>query len=395
MPSTRDRDPALVVYITTVPLSALTLLRGQLGYLREHGFDVVVVSSPGEELSTLAELEGVRVFSVSMRRDISPVRDLISLFRLFRLLCRLQPTVVNASTPKASLLGTLAAWMARVPVRIYTLRGLRLETVTGLKKQVLRLAERATAAAATHVVCVSEGLRRVCVDLGLAPESKTLVLGAGSSNGVDAERFSPPGDGTERSLKLRGELGIPEDAPVIGFVGRLARDKGVPELFDAFQTLSECFPKTRLILLGRHEDEDPIPPSYRRRLGSHPRVALVGFALDTAPFFHLMDLLALPSYREGFPNVVLEAAVAGVPTVGFRSTGVTDAVVDGQTGLLVSPGDGDALAKACTRLLENEAHRTELGAAARQRALKDFSSERIWEKWSQLYRSESTVCDSK
>lgn len=383
-----NNEKPRIVYITTVPLSALTLLRGQLGYLREHGFEVLVVCSPGKELGALMRSEGVRAFTVPMRRDISPVRDAVALWKLFRLLRTLKPDIVNASTPKASLLGTLAAKLARVPVRVYTLRGLRLETVMGPKRLILGLAERATAAGADRVVCVSEGLRRVCVEFGLSPAKKTLVLGKGSSNGVDAGRFLTTDEVLERSRKLRGRLGIPEGVPVIGFVGRLSRDKGIVELLDAHETVLKSFPQTRLLLLGSFEEEDPIPASYRRRLEEHPRVIQASFTQDTAPYYHLMDVLALPSYREGFPNVVLEAAMAGVPTVGFRTTGVVDAVVDGVTGILAHRGDAGALAGSCVRLLKDAVLRKKLGEAARERALRDFSSERVWGEWLNLYERE-------
>lgn len=388
-----SRHRVRIVYVSTVPLSARTLLRGQLRYLRERGFDVILVCSPGEGLEAFARSEGVRSFTVPMRRDISPLRDVISLWRLFRLLRRLRPDIVNASTPKASLLGTLAAWLARVPVRVYTLRGLRLETVTGFKRLVLRLAERTTSACAGRVVCVSESLRRVCVEMGLAPADKTLVLGAGSSNGVDVGRFLTTDEHVERARALRERLGIPEGAPVIGFVGRLAQDKGVVELYDAYETVLDRSKDARLLLLGGFENEDPIPLSYRRRMESHPQVILVGFAADTAPYYHLIDVLALPSFREGFPNVVLEAATAGVTTVGFQTTGMTDAVVDGKTGILVPPGDAAALAKAIAGLLNEDTWREELGEAARDRVLRDFSSERVWGEWRTLYHRELAVRD--
>lgn len=380
-----------IVYVTTVPLSARTLLRGQLRYLRERGFDVILVCSPGEGLEAFVRSEGVRHFTVPMRRDISPLRDLASLWRLFRLLRELKPDIVNASTPKASLLGTLAAWLARVPVRVYTLRGLRLETVTGPKRHLLALTERLTAACASRIVCVSDSLRRVCVEMNLVSEAKSLVLGKGSSNGIDTERFMATDAMLEESRELRIRLGLVEDTPVIGFVGRLTRDKGIVDLFDAYEEILRGFPDTRLLLLGGFEAEDPIPPSYRRRLESHPQVILAGFVSNTAPFYHLMDLLVFPSYREGLPNVVLEAAMAGVPTVGFRATGTTDAVVDGVTGELVTPGDGHALAESIAGLLGDPASREKLGEAARDRARRDFASERVWSEWLEFYERELIV----
>ena len=382
-----SRKPKLV-YIVTVPLSAHALLRGQLRYMREHGLEVVVITSPGEELEMVAAAEGIEVLKVPMQREINPLRDLVSLWRLFETLRKLKPDLVNAGTPKAGLLGMLAAKMARVPVRVYTLWGLRLETLKGTKRLITGLTERLASACANRVVSVSESLRQVYADRGLVPASKLVVLGEGSINGVEAERFLPTDESLRHSEALRRRLGIPEDAPVVGFVGRRTRDKGIMELLDASEEVLTVFPETRFLLLGWLEEGDPIPSSYARKLENHPRMVWPGVMPDTAPYYHLMDVLAFPSRREGFPNAPLEAGVAGVPVAGFAVTGTVDVVVDGITGLLVPRGDSGALAKVLIRLLDDEALRTRMGTAARERVLKNFSNEKVWEGWLRFYREE-------
>jgi len=377
-----------IAYVVTVPLSARVLLRGQLRYMREHGLEVGVISGPGEELEAVAESEGVAVLEVPMRRQISPLYDLVSLWRLFRTLREFEPDIVNAGTTKAGLLGMICAKMARVPTRVYTLRGLRLETLDGLKRLITSLSEVLASACATRVVSVSESLRRAFVSRRLAPASKVVVLGKGSSNGVDAERFLPTEENLRRAWALRERLEIPEGVPVVGFVGRFVRDKGIIELLSVSEEVLKAFPETRFLLLGRLEEWSLVPATYAKKLEDHPRLVRAGFVSDTAPYYHLMSVLAFPSHREGFPNAPLEAASAGVPVAGFAVTGTVDAVVDGETGLLVPRGDTGALAKALIRLLGDEALRASMGVVARERVLKDFSNEKVWEGWLRFYKEE-------
>ena len=376
---------ARLLFAVTVPETAYAFLRGQLGYLRRRGYEVSVVSSPGPLLDELAGREEVRTFAVPMAREISPVADLRALRAMTAVIRQVQPEIMNASTPKAGLIGMLAARYCRVPARIYQLRGLRLETTTGAKRLLLASTERLAAAGAHTVVCNSHSLREQYAALGLAPAAKLTVLGAGSSNGVIAERFLPSPQLLAEAAALRSRLALDPDSRVIGFVGRLTRDKGIVELADAFVRLAAERPDLRLLLVGAWEAGDPVPAATRAIIESHPAVRLAGFVKEPAAYYHLMQILAFPSYREGFPNVPLEAAVAGVPAVGFQATGVVDAVRHGETGLLSAVGDTAALEASLRRLLDDEILRLELGRQAHEWVMANFRPETIWRHWADFY----------
>ena len=378
---------ARLALVVTSGMTARLLLRGQPAFLQRMGFDVQVICSPGEDLESVRRQEGVEVLGVAMSRTIRPLQDLLALGQIFRHLRRLRPDIVNAGTPKAGLLGILAARLAGVPVRIYTLRGLRLETTHGWRRRLLTAAERLAAASAHRIVCVSESLRRRYLDLGLAPEAKTVVLGAGSSNGVDCERFHPDAAQGPAAAELRKRLGIPGGAPVIGFVGRLTRDKGIEDLGWIFSTriapyLDDC----RLLMVGDFEPGDPVANDVRRELTRHPRIVLTGQVEDSAPYYGLMHVLAFPSYREGFPNVPLEAAASGLPVAAYAATGTVDAVAHGTTGTLISVGDRSALAEALRHYLEDVGLRRRHGEAGRRRVEGHFDRKLVWHSWIEEYR---------
>ena len=374
-----------VVHMVTAPPTTRLML-GQLRALREAGFEVIVMSAPGQELDLVAAQEGVRRVAAPMEREMAPWRDVRSLGRLWRLMRRLRPTLVNAGTAKAGLLGGLAAWLAGVPCRVYTLHGLRLETTTGLKRRLLIQAEKLSCRCAHRVVCVSESVQARALELGLTRREKTVLLGAGSFNGIDAARFAPTPERVEAAAAMRADLGMARDAPVVGFVGRLTRDKGLPELVEAYVTLRERFPAARLLLIGRFETGDPVPEDTRRFIESDPGVIHVGYVSDPSGYYHVMDVFALPTYREGFPTVALEAAAAGKAVVTTRATGAVDAVVDGVTGLVVPVGDAAALAEALAEVLEDRALAARMGRAARDRAERDFRQDRLWAELADLYR---------
>ena len=360
----RAAPPSIVVGVTH-PQTCL-VLTGRLRTLREAGFRVTLVGSPGELLDRTAASEGVEAIPIPIERKIAPFADIVSLVRLWWLLRALKPDIVEFSTPKAGLLGTLAAMLCGVPRRIYVLRGLKLETASGLKRLVLIAAERLAIACAHRVLCNSDSLRSEAYALRLAPARSLQMLGEGSSNGVDIERFSPG------ASRVRAELGLPLDAFVVGFVGRLTRDKGLPELVSAFDAILRAEPKAHLLLVGWYDaSEDALAQAIRTRIENHPHMHFTGFVEDTSTYYRAMDVMVLPTWREGFPNVVLEAAATGIPVITTLCTGARDSVVPGVTGLLIPPGSPEAISEAALKLRDPELRRR-MGRAARVWVLEHY-----------------------
>jgi glycosyltransferase involved in cell wall biosynthesis len=372
--------PHIVVGITSS--QTCLNLTGRLSALREAGFRVTVTSSPGALLDRTAQQQGAEAVAVPIKRTIAPWADLVSLVRLWWLLTVRQPDLTEFSTPKAGLLGSIAALMAGVPRRVYMLRGLKLESANGLKRKILLITEKIAARCSQVVLCNSESMRSEALALGIAPPSKLKVLGDGSTNGVDLVRFSPgPSD-------VRTRLGIASGSPVVGFVGRLTEDKGVPELIEAFDTILKRVPDAHLLLVGWFDAaEDALDGAVRKRIENHPRIHCTGYAADTVPYYRAMDLMVLPTWREGFPNAVLEAAATELPVVTTLCTGSRDSVVPEVTGLLIPPGHPEAISEAVLKLLLDEKLRHRMGAAARRWVLEHYTNDRVLGLLTSYYKS--------
>lgn len=392
-PLARGQDSSVIsisgpklLYCVTVPMSAATLLRGQMAYFVERGWAVHLACAPGAELSAVAAREGVVVHEIPMCREVSVLRDMRSLCAMLSLIRSIQPDVVNAGTPKAGLIGMISAYLLRVKGRVYVMRGLRLEGAKGIKRAVLAMTERISCSCASVVICVSHSLRSEAVASGVVAERKAHVIGAGSSNGVDCARFTVDTCTSDLVQSMRTELDLPEGTPTVGFVGRLTRDKGAVELLEAFDHLYSEDHSRRLLIVGEVERQDALPSQTMRMLQRHEGIIRVGLVDETAPYYQLMCVLCLPTHREGFPNAPLEAAASGIPTVTTTATGARDAVVDGETGLVVSPGDSEELTVALRLMLENPDRARSMGESARRRVVEEFAQARIWTGLEAIYR---------
>lgn len=374
-----------LVLIATSPLF-LGFLRGYVRMLKERGFDVYIICSPGELLQRFTHTEQVTGYGVQMPRRITPWQDMLALVHLCLILRRIRPHIVHAHTPKGGLLGTIASTVCRVPVRIYHIRGLPHLSATGFKRAILQWTERVSCTLAHKVLCVSHSIRQVVIEERICPAHKIEVPASGSGQGVDAEgRFNPARFTDEEKKALRERLGIPGDAIVVGYVGRLVRDKGITELAQAWNALREKHHNLHLLLVGDYEPQDPVPHEIKEQFRSDPRVHLTGWVSDASVYYPLMHLLVLPSYREGFPNTPLEASAMCLPVVATRIPGCVDAVVDGVTGTLVPPRDARALTEAIERYILQPDLRIQHGTAGRQRVLAEFRPEVIWQALYEQY----------
>jgi glycosyltransferase involved in cell wall biosynthesis len=375
-------EPRQVLHVVTVPMT-LEFMAGQAAFMRERNVSLSFVSSAGREQQAFAEREKVHVHSVEMSRRITPLRDLLSIVRLLRVIRRTRPAIVHAHTPKAGLVAMVASRLGGVPVRIYQLHGLAYETATGLSRGLQMTAERLACSLATRVLSVSNSVReRVALD-GVCDQRKVTVIANGSIGGIDAELAFNPDRMPAAGHRLRASLGIPASTLVIGFVGRLARDKGIETLWQAWLRLRAEVPLAHLLVVGPADfarRDQSVPGEVMIGLECDPRVHVVGaIPREGLPeYYAAMDVLCLPTYREGFPVTVLEAGAMGLPCVATRVTGCIDAVIAGTTGQLVTPGDADALYAALLAYAKDAGLRSSHGIAARARVRSQFNPQQVW-----------------
>lgn len=373
--------PKTIVHITTIPESLYVFFDGQFMYLQNSGFNVIAISSPGKWLDTFSKREQVQVFGLELTRKITPFKDILTIYRLCRLLHRLKPDIVHAHTPKGGLLGTVAAWLVRVPIRIYQIHGLPFMTASGLKKTILTATEIVACALANRVLCVSNSLMNFVVARNICAPQKIKTLVNGTINGINSKsKFNPDSFSAQQKSDIKAGYNLSPDSLVIGFVGRIVRDKGIIELCTAWKTLRDEFPNVELLLVGPFEKSTyPLPGDIMEFLQNDDRIHVTGMLLDTVPAYAVMDILVLPTHREGFGLAAIEASAMNIPVVATNIPGCVDAVSDGVTGTLVPPYDTEDLCTALRNYLLSPQLRHAHGTAGRKRALTEFSQEKMWE----------------
>ena len=370
-----------IIRISTIPGSLETLLKGQLKMLSEY-YEVVAVSSPGERMKVLEAREGVRTVSVPMERRISLVKDFISLLRLIVLFAKERPDIVHSITPKAGLLSMLAAWITRVPARMHTFTGLVFPTATGKMQKLLIAMDRLTCFCATHINPEGEGVKRDLVNYNIT--SKPLhIIANGNVNGIDLGYFDRTPEVMEKACSYKKEGTF-----TFCFVGRMVRDKGINELVHSFLRLYQKDERVRLLLVGSFEKElDPVLPEVEEHILHHPGICYMGYQNDVRPFLVASDALVFPSYREGFPNVVIQAGAMGLPAIVTDINGCNEIVLPDLNGVIIPSKDEQALYESMKYFASHPVEVEKMAANARPLIASRYEQRIVWNALLDEYKS--------
>ena len=364
-----------IIRTATVAMSLNILLKGQLRYLNQF-FDVLAVSGYDADLETVKNREGISIVSVAMKRSIAPFQDLISLYRLYKLFKKERPTIVHSITPKAGLLSMVAAKYANVPVRIHTFTGLVFPAKKGLFQKILILMDKVLCWHATHIIPEGAGVKQDLLDYKIT-KKPLEVIANGNVNGIDTTFFNSNTISEQQQQNLRNELGIDSSDFVFVFIGRLVADKGINELVRAFLSLE--IPNCKLLLVGPYETEDPLQPETLKAIQQNDSILSVGFQHDVRPYLVISDCMVFPSYREGFPNVVMQAGAMGLPSIVTDINGSNEIIIEGFNGTIVPSKNVTALLRAMIRIKEDETWRNQLQSNARSSIISRYEQELVWE----------------
>ncbi|KIA82883.1 glycosyl transferase family 1 [Kaistella solincola] len=371
--------------LTTVPISLDKLLGKQLSFMSQY-YEVTAISADAPELARVANKYGVKHHHIEMTRQISPLRDVKALWQFYRYCKAEKPFIVHSHTPKAGIVGMLGAKLAGVPNRLHTVAGLPLMEATGVKRTVLNFVEKLTYACATKVYPNSQGLYEFILKEKFAEPSKLKVLGKGSSNGIDTAFFSRSQVPEKQLQELRQSLSILPDDFVFIFVGRLVGDKGINELVHAFKETN--LPQTKLLLVGPLEtDLDALLPETLKEIENIKSIISAGYQDDVRPYFAISDALVFPSYREGFPNVVLQAGAMELPAIVSDINGCNEIIINGENGLIIPPKNVDELKDAMLKLLNDKELYNKLKKNTRPRIVKNYEQSVVWQAILEEYKT--------
>ena len=369
-----------LIRISTVPGSLDAFLEGQLKMLSEH-YEVIAVSSPGKSLDIVKEREKVQTVAIPMERHISLFKDLVSLWRLMRLFIKVKPYAVHSMTPKAGLLAMLAARLTRVPVRIHTFTGLVFPTATGLMQKLLIMTDRLTCSCCTYINPEGQGVKRDLERFGIT-KKPLHVIANGNVRGINLNLYQRTPEVMAKAAQIK-----PKDKITFCFIGRLVRDKGINELIQAFVRLYQDYPQIHLLLVGSFEPHlDPLLPETVTHIQQHPGIEYVGPQPDVRPFLAASDIFVFPSYREGFPNVVLEAGALGLPAIVTDINGSNEIIQQGINGEIIPSKDEAKLYEVMKKWLDHPEQVAAMAAHARPNIADRFDQQLVWKALLQTYQ---------
>lgn len=376
-----------LVRITTVPLSLEKLLTGQLHFMRSF-YNVIAVSSDNERLKKFGELEKVTVFPIEMTRQITPLHDLFAVVRLFLFLKRTKPFIVHSHTPKAGIVGMLAAKLAGVPNRLHTVAGMPLLEHVGIKRTILDFVEKLTYSCATKVYPNSFKMKDIIIQNQYCLPNKIKVLANGSSNGIDTSYFDASHFSDEFKNNLKKDFGILPTDFVFVFVGRIVSDKGINELIAAFEAIQKQVNDVKLILVGPYEQElDPLKKETQNQIQTNKSILSLGYQQDVRPYFSIAQALVFPSYREGFPNVVLQSGAMGLPSIVTDINGCNEIIEHTKNGFIIPVKNQKALFESMLNCIQNKEQFSQMQQNARAMIVSRFDQQFMWESILQEYRS--------
>ena len=373
-----------LIRITTVPISLKYLIKGQMRFMKENGFDVKMMSADGEEREEIVKNEDCEHIILPLTRKITPIEDLKAVINLYKFLIKEKPSIVHTHTPKAGIVGMLASYLAKVPNRLHTVAGLPLLEANGFKRMVLNFVEKLTYSCATKVYPNSYGLKNIILENNFANKNKLKVIANGSSNGIDTSYFNAEIFSEEEKQYFKNELKIQKDDFVFIFVGRIVGDKGINELVNAFDKLSKEYMKVKLLLVGPLEEElDPLQEKTKHIINTNEQIISVGYQNDVRPYFAMANALIFPSYREGFPNVVMQAGAMGLPSIVSNINGCNEIIEDNVNGLIIPVKNRVELYNAMIKVLSD----TSMKVNARKMITNRFEQKVVWDAILSEYKS--------
>jgi len=368
-----------IIRITTVPASLSKLLEGQLAFMNQY-YKIIAISSKGSILESLAKTENIRVHPIDMTRKITPFKDLVSLIQMYCFFKKEQPQIVHTHTPKAGTLGMIAAKLAGVKIRMHTVAGLPLLEKKGFKRKILNLVEKITYCCATNIYPNSFGLMNIIKEKKICNSNKLKVIANGSSNGIDLEYFNPDLFTLESISQLKSDLNITPDDFVFLYIGRIVSDKGINELIDAFDMISQKDKNIKLILVGREESNlDPISSKSSVKINSNINIIRVGYQKDVRPYLNISNVLVFPSYREGFPNTVIQACAMMLPAIVTDINGCNEIVINNHNGIVIPVKDRKALYLAMVKVIKEKEVTLKNFSKNSRNMIKKYNRKVVWE----------------